>query len=95
MPHEVIQIEGVPFDLNLLVKHLKYDMRDDWFPDPLNYEDILKAEVITEKFAKYRKYKNKIYNGFEARQYNIPKQGFVLRYALEMSLWDRIIYQGP
>ncbi|MDP1992863.1 MAG: RNA-directed DNA polymerase [Syntrophales bacterium] len=94
MPREEIQIEGVPFDINLLVKQLKQDMRDDWFPDPLNYEDVLKAEVITKKFAEYKKSNNKPYNGFEARQYNIPKQGFVLRYALEMSLWDRIIYQG-
>lgn len=94
MSGEIIHIEGIPLDLNLLVKQLKFDMRDDWFPDPLNYEDILRVDVIAEKFSEYNKSNKKMYDGFSACQYNIPKQGFALRYALEMSLWDRIVYQA-
>ncbi|PKO01667.1 MAG: hypothetical protein CVU43_11825 [Chloroflexi bacterium HGW-Chloroflexi-5] len=89
-----IEIEGIPFNLKVIIKQLKQDMRDDWFPDPLNYEDTLNELVIAKKLAEYKNDPVKIFNGHDARQYNIPKKGYVLRYALETSLWDRIIYQG-
>lgn len=89
-----IKIEGIPFDFALIVKQLKQDMRDEWFPDSINYEDALDAESLAVKFGKYEKSKAVKYNGLQSQQYNIPKQGFVLRYALETSLWDRLVYQG-
>ena len=94
MGNAQIHIEGIPFSFNKIVKQLKQDMKDDWFPDPLNHEDSLNPAVIISKFIDYDKRTEKKYSGHEAYQYNIPKQGFALRYALETSLWDRLIYQG-
>jgi hypothetical protein len=94
MNQDKIEIEDVPFDLKVVIKQLKHDMRDDWFPDSLNYEDNMTNQVIAKKLSEYKKDSGKIFSGHEACQYNIPKKGFVLRYALETSLWDRIIYQG-
>lgn len=89
-----IKIEGIPFDFAVIVKQLRQDMRDEWFPDSINYEDVLDATSLAVNFGKYRKSKAVKYNGLDSQQYNIPKQGFVLRYALETSLWDRLVYQG-
>lgn len=54
-----IKIEGIPFDFALIVKQLKQDMRDEWFPDSINYEDALDAESLAVKFGKYGKSKDK------------------------------------
>ena len=94
MGNAQIHIEGIPFTFNKIVKQLKQDMKDDWFPDPLNHEDSLNPAVIVSKFLDYDKRPEIKYSGHEAYQYNIPKPGFSLRYALETSLWDRLIYQG-
>jgi len=41
-----IKIENFTLDLDLLIKRLKQDLRDDWFPDPLGYSDLLKGKMI-------------------------------------------------
>jgi hypothetical protein len=89
-----IEIEGIPFDLNSILKQLKQDLKDDWFPDSLNHQDELDPDLITKRLAAFGKAPRKIFYGNEASLYNIPKQGFVLRYALETSVLDRLIYQG-
>ena len=49
----IIVIDGIEVDLELAIKHVKSDMRDDWFPDPLAYSDILTLENIKNILAKY------------------------------------------
>ena len=48
-------IEVLDFDIELLIKQLKQDMKDDWFPDPLNFKDSLKKDAIEKYFNKYKK----------------------------------------
>jgi len=40
-----MRINKVSIDINLAIKHLRYDIRDDWFRDPLEYDDLLKEEI--------------------------------------------------
>ncbi len=86
-------IEGLPFDINLLIKRLKQDMKDDWFPDALNFKDSLKTGTVEEYFKKYKKSPSIQYKPSRAEQFNLPKKGFTLRYALETNIYDRIAYQ--
>jgi hypothetical protein len=87
-----ISLEGLPLDINTLIKKLKKDMRDDWFPDSLFYEDTLNGGMIFDYFNKYQN-TSTYYLPSISEQFNIPKQGFSLRYSLETNIYDRIVYQ--
>jgi hypothetical protein len=81
----------IRLNFSLALKRAKKDMRrDEWFLDPLQYKDILDVKKIKGYF------KNRIenYSGSESEQYNLPKPGFMLRYAIQISIYDRILYQA-
>lgn len=84
-----------PFDLGVAQVHLRQDMRDDWFPDVLMYEDVLgdKASVhgVLEELLTQG---NGAYPASERLLRDIPKVGFGLRYSLETDFYDRLVYQG-
>ncbi len=86
----MIDIEGVQFDIDLAIKRVKCDMRDDWFQDPFLFEDYLKPEIIKEKLEKFKlKYEPTI-----SCHFDIPKSGFVIRHSIETNMLDRIMYQA-
>lgn len=85
-----LQIRGVPIDLDLAVQRLKRDMRDDWYPDAIQYADLLDLDRLKTQFASFAS----SYVPTSAEQFNIPKSGFTLRYSLEPSLYDRLLYQA-
>lgn len=91
---EQISIEGFTFDVNKLVKQLKQDMNNDWFPDPLEFADYLKPKAIKKHFKDYTADPSKKYFAGKANYYNIPKKGFTLRYGMETSLHDRMVYHA-
>lgn len=91
---DFIAIEGHRFHIDLLLKRLKYELRDDWFQDSLNYNDALSKETIEVFFSDYTKSSSKHYHFLESEQFNIPKQGFTLRYSLETNIYDRLIYHA-
>ena len=35
-----VKIGGIPFNLEIALKRLKQDIRDDWFPDFLEFQDL-------------------------------------------------------
>ncbi len=90
----MIEIGPVKFEQSVLHKQLKNDLKDDWFPDPLKFNDIFDSGYI----------KTAIVNNFDKHhgQYipsirdllNIPKPNFTLRYALETGVSDRALYHG-
>ena len=87
----LIKNKEISLNFSLALKRIRKDMlRDEWFLDPLHYKDVLDVKKIEGYF------KNKISNylGSESEQYNLPKPGFILRYALETSIYDRILYQA-
>ena len=75
-----ISLGPVKFDEKIVKQQLRRDLLDDWFPDPLRFEDMLSTGhieyVLKENFreneGKYRPNKRTLLN--------IPKANFTLRY---------------
>jgi hypothetical protein len=78
----------------MLYRHLRSDLRDDWFPDPLGYADMIDHGVVREVISKNFEAHHGEYVPSLREIYNIPKDGFTLRYALETGLSDRALYHG-
>jgi hypothetical protein len=91
-----MQIDLGSFILNSdwLIKQLKNDLKDDWFPDPLGYADMFEDEFIAQQIADNYSFNHGQYVPSERAIFNIPKSNFTLRYALETSIADRAIYHG-
>lgn len=74
-------------DIPKAIKRVKMDIRDDWFQDPLKYEDILTPEYIVQKL-------DGNYSPGNALQIDIPKPGFTSRYSTEVNIIDRVAFQA-
>lgn len=83
---------GCSFDLPLCIKLLKQDLKDDWFPDPIRYEECLKPDIIHAYLEENISSNHGSYKPESAEIFNVPKKGFLLRYALETNIYDRLIY---
>ncbi|AZI35287.1 hypothetical protein NT2_17_00090 [Caenibius tardaugens NBRC 16725] len=89
------QALGFPVDFDLVLKHLRQDMRDDWYFDCLQYDDIFKhpaeaKRIIVSLLQEW----NGVYRGNRSVVRNIPKKGYGERYGLETDFFDRFIYQA-
>ena len=89
-----IKIGDVRLDATLLARQLRNDLRDDWFPDPLLFGDMLSPDVLGQLINRNVEVNRGVYRASNRTLLNIPKTGFTLRYALETSLSDRALYQG-
>jgi hypothetical protein len=93
MPNEV-NIGGIDVDVNRIVRQLRYDLKDDWYPDSLGYEDTLEPDAIAEAIVSAIDSNDGLFPAGSRAELNVPKRGFVLRYSLETSLLDRIYYHA-
>jgi hypothetical protein len=93
LPNQVA-IGQVALDMRLVGKQLRNDLKDDWFPDPLSYGDMLEGDVLTQLIRANLAANDGRYSPSHRNVFNIPKTGFTLRYALETSLQDRALYHG-
>lgn len=89
------QALGFPIQFNLVLKHLRQDMRDDWYFDCLQYDDLFKnpseaKRIIISLLQEW----NGVYRGTRSVVRNIPKKGYGERYGLETDFFDRFIYQA-
>jgi len=89
------QALGFPVDFDLVLKHLRQDMRDDWYFDCLQYDDLFKhpaeaKRIIVSLLQEW----NGVYRGNRSVVRNIPKKGYGERYGLETDFFDRFIYQA-
>lgn len=91
---KIVELGGFSLDMGMVVRQLKQDLRDDWYPDPLNYEDLLNPEVAGVILETSFEAHHGLFGPEERLELNIPKRGFVLRYSLEMSPQDRLYYQA-
>ena len=90
----MIDLGTVQLDEQSLFKQLRHDLKDDWFPDALDYDDLFEdsllsnhiSDIFTENSGRFTASKRSIFN--------IPKSNFTIRYALETGLADRAIYHG-
>lgn len=67
---------------------LKSDMYDDWFPDPLDYSDILSHEKMERLLETYN------HESIKSELFNVPKPAFMLRYSLEQRIHERFVYHA-
>ncbi len=89
------QALGFPVQFDLVLKHLRQDMRDDWYFDCLQYDDLFKdpAEAKRTIISLLQEW-NGIYKGTRSVVRNIPKKGYGERYGLETDFFDRFVYQA-
>ncbi|WP_118986603.1 MULTISPECIES: RNA-directed DNA polymerase [unclassified Photorhabdus] len=84
-----------PINVKAVIAHMRQDMRDDWFPDPLSYNDLFeKADDLREVLMELLLEGNGRYEGNLRNLCNIPKKGLGIRYSLETDFYDRFIYQA-
>lgn len=89
-----IKIGGIEYDLDVALKRLKQDLRDDWFPDFLEFRDIFENKIyFIEQLSKYT-LTNELYEPSPALHFDIPKPGYTIRYSSETNIVDRLIYQA-
>ncbi|MHB8066401.1 MAG: RNA-directed DNA polymerase [Desulfobaccales bacterium] len=89
-----VDIGGITTNMKDVVRQLKHDLKDDWYPDSLGYEDTLEPELISEAIVESINANDGLYVPGCRAELNIPKKGFVLRYSLETSLLDRAYYHA-
>lgn len=92
---EVGQALGFPIQFDLVLRHLRQDMRDDWYFDCLQYQDLFNdpneaKRIIMSLLQNW----NGVYCGTRRVLRNIPKKGYGERYGLETDFFDRFIYQA-
>lgn len=89
------QALGFPVKFDLVLKHLRQDMRDDWYFDCLQYDDLFKdpAEAKRIIISLLQEW-NGEYRGTRSVVRNIPKKGYGERYGLETDFFDRFVYQA-
>ena len=89
------QALGFPVRFNAVLRHLRQDMRDDWYFDCLQYEDLFSGanEAKTIIISLLQEW-NGVYLGTRSVVRNIPKKGYGERYGLETDFFDRFIYQA-
>lgn len=89
-----IELGEVVLDEKRLFRQLRNDLRDDWFPDPLGFSDMLSDGFVTGKVLANFEQNHGRYVPDKRILLNVPKSNFTLRYALETSLCDRALYHG-
>jgi hypothetical protein len=83
-----VTLDGFDFDVDLAASRVSADLRDDWFPDPVQFADRLRdSERLGRSLSAAFQFST-------ATDVNIPKPGFTVRYSLEQDLLDRVVYQG-
>lgn len=89
------QALGFPVQFELVLKHLRQDMRDDWYFDCLQYEDLFKSPAEAKRIIiSLLQEWNGVYKGTRSVVRNIPKKGYGERYGLETDFFDRFVYQA-
>lgn len=92
---DLTSLLGFPVNLALVLQHLRQDMRDDWYFDALQYNDLFKSQdtcvdIVASSFSEG----HGLYVADKPTVRGIPKKGFSERYALETDFFDRFIYQA-
>lgn len=89
-----ISIDKLAFDEQIIVKQLKTDLKDDWFPDPIGFADFFDGNLIGKIVSSNCDTNSGNYKPSERNLFNVPKSNFTLRYALETGIADRAIYHA-
>jgi hypothetical protein len=87
-------IDHLEIDEKTISKQIKEDLKDDWFPDTLDFSDYFQNQFLVQRIAQNFKENGGKYVPSTRYLLNIPKSNFTLRYALETGLPDRAVYHA-
>lgn len=89
------ELLAFPIDVGATLKHLRQDMKDDWFYDAVRYEDLLSnGKSLQEILSKNLDLNHGEYESGCKATYDVPKRALGLRYTLELDFYDRFLYQA-
>lgn len=84
-----------PIDIPETLRHLRQDMKDDWFYDAVRYEDLLSnGKSLHEILCENLEINHGEYKSGSKCVYDVPKRALGLRYTLEIDFYDRFLYQA-
>lgn len=89
-----IDLGIIRLDDEVVLRQLRQDLRDDWFPDPLGFDDVFRLRQIQSVVASNFAGNSGVYKPLQPQVLDVPKTNFTLRPSLETGLADRAIYQG-
>ena len=90
----VVSLGPIEFDENIVNSQLRRDLRDDWFPDPLLFEDMFESANVNYILEDNFRHNDGAFRPNRRTLLNIPKSNFTLRYGLETSLAERALYHA-
>lgn len=85
-----ISVNNVSFDFGRGIDNLEYDLRDDWFFDPLHYADMCSKSFVLKYFS--NKSNREEYHADKMTVAYLPKKSLVLRKAMIGRFIDRLVY---
>lgn len=92
---DILELLAFPIDVDAVLQHLNQDMRDDWFVDVLQHQDLFSNKPqLHDTLKSLLLEENGRYLGCERQAYDIPKKGLGIRYSLETDFYDRFMYQA-
>lgn len=94
MNNKELEIGFFRKNLHLVLNHLKQDLKDDWFQDPIQFSDKLNENEIVEYFNNNIKENLGVYKPQMRIELNLPKQQGTLRYELYTNFYDRIAFHA-
>ena len=89
-----VSVGLIEFDENLVTRQLRRDLSDDWFPDPLRFEDMFDGNHIKTILEDNVRRNHGIFRPSKRTLHNVPKPNYSLRYGLEISLSERALYHA-
>ena len=93
--NERTELLAFPIDVDCVLQHLQQDMRDDWFEDALQHQDLFAGKAdLREVILSVLTEGNGRYLAARRNVCDVPKKGLGIRYSLETDFYDRFIYQA-
>ena len=79
-----------PINEKATLKHLRQDMKDDWFYDAVRYEELLSnSKNLRKILSQNLEIHHGEYKSGHKTIYDVPKRALGLRYILEIDFYDR------
>ena len=90
----IVSLGPIEIEIRVLERQLRYDLRDDWFPDPLRFDDKFKSGHVAQYLKRNFDANHGKFVSTARKLLNVPKKDFTLRYGLEVSLAERALYHA-
>ena len=74
-----IDLGPLQFNDEIVLRQLRRDLRDDWFPDPREFEDIFRHDQIQGVLSQNFDGNEGVYRPIRRHLLNVPKSNFTLR----------------